>query len=410
MTPFLTAPAETPEAPSVPPMPDRLVASIEGAEPGPTTIFVAAIHGNEPAGYLALRRTLAELAAKRPRLRGRVHAVIGHRSAFALGVRMIDRDLNRAFGYRRSDDGPRLAPPDDAFAVEARERAELLALMKRLVDAGSPGHAVHVVDLHTFSAEGAPFSVFADTLRTRRYAACWPVPMILGLAESLRGTLIDYLTEIGCIAAVVETGRHDDPESAVRHESVIRLAIAAAGHLDAADLPELPADRERLAEAAAGTPAVLDVQARRGVDPEDGFRMRPGYRNFDPVDAGDLLADDARGPVRAERRGRILMPLYQAQGDDGYFIARPIGRAWLALSAALRRLGLPAVARRLPGIHEDPGRPGVLRVDRRVARFVAIDLFHLLGYRVVERDATHLVVARRHFDFHGPDRVAIETG
>ncbi|MBK6950183.1 MAG: hypothetical protein IPH16_20770 [Haliscomenobacter sp.] len=58
---------------------------------------------------------------------------------------------------------------------------------------------------------------------------------------------------------------------------------------------------------------------RHPVEPEDQFRMEPGFQNFDPVRIGQRLATDRNGPVLAKVDARILMPLYQAQGEDGFF-------------------------------------------------------------------------------------------
>jgi succinylglutamate desuccinylase len=40
------------------------------------------------------------------------------------------------------------------------------------------------------------------------------------------------------------------------------------------------------------------------------------------VHAGQLLAHDRRGELRAERDGILFMPLYQPLGDDGFFFGR----------------------------------------------------------------------------------------
>ena len=50
----------------------------------------------------------------------------------------------------------------------------------------------------------------------------------------------------------------------------------------------------------------------------------------------------------------------------------------------------------LPGISRHPDRPHTLRIDRRVARFYALQIFHLLGYRRLRiEDGTLLVTRRR---------------
>ena len=71
-------------------------------------------------------------------------------------------------------------------------------------------------------------------------------------------------------------------------------------------------------------PEVTRLRYVHHIRPGDGFRMRPGYRNFQPIDEGEHLADDAEGPVKACCQGLILMPLYQAIGSDGFFVVEAV--------------------------------------------------------------------------------------
>jgi succinylglutamate desuccinylase len=70
-----------------------------------------------------------------------------------------------------------------------------------------------------------------------------------------------------------------------------------------------------------GVPNLLDIVYRHGIGPEDDFRMRPGWRNLMPVAMLTPVADDRHGPVRSPLAGWMVMPLYQGQGADGFFIA-----------------------------------------------------------------------------------------
>lgn len=397
-----------PDAPS-PPRSPRVLAEHRGEAPGPLTIFVAAIHGNEPRGVEAVRRVFGDLAARRPRFRGTAVAILGNREAFVRGRRFVDSDLNRAFTFDLVDeegDGfvPRLRRLE---GTEAREREELLAAIREHVAALPEGAEAAVVDLHTFSGDGPPFCVFADTLRNRDFAAAWPLPRILGLPEEVPGTLAEFVTDAGLVGVVVETGRHDDPRAADLHAAVIRRTLEHAGHVGPGVLAEPGADVARLAEAVRGLPRQLDVQHRHPVDPEDRFRMRPGWATFDPVARGEVVADDARGEVASPRRGRMLLPLYQELGADGFFIARPIGERWLALSRWMRRLGVASAATLLPGVRHHERRPLALVVDRRIARWLALDVFHLLGFRRVASDRRRIVVSRRLHDRRPPPRMRL---
>ena len=379
--------------------------SLCGDAPGPTTVFIACMHGNEPAARQALQRIKTQLDNADAPMAGRVVAIIGNVRACETNQRFVDDDLNRLFRFTPGPQ-PQLHIASDTESVEYAEAVDLLAALQLIIDDTPPDQSVNVVDLHTFSGKGAPFLVLSDTLRNRRLAKCWPLPMVLGLAESLQGTLIDYLTACGCVCAVVETGQHDDPRSVDLHESVIRCALQHAGHIAAADAR---ADADALARASEHAPNVVDVQDRYGIAPGELFTMCPGFANFDRVRRGEHLADSNGQPVYAKRDGRMLLPLYQEQGEDGYFIARPIGRFWMRLSGLLRRLGISRFVSMLPGVRRHPTVAGALLVDRNVARWLAVDVFHLLGYRLIRERDEALIVSRHAWDLRAPDKIVLDV-
>jgi succinylglutamate desuccinylase len=68
----------------------------------------------------------------------------------------------------------------------------------------------------------------------------------------------------------------------------------------------------------------MRVEERHGIRPEDQFRMEPGFSNIEPIEAGQLLARDRSGEIRAREKGILFMPLYQGLGDDGFFTGRAL--------------------------------------------------------------------------------------
>ena len=56
--------------------------------------------------------------------------------------------------------------------------------------------------------------------------------------------------------------------------------------------------------------------------------MEPGFANFQPIERGQVLARDSQGAIEAPMKGWLLLPLYQGQGEDGFFIGRDVSSAW----------------------------------------------------------------------------------
>lgn len=242
------------------------------------------------------------------------------------------------------------------------------------------------------------FSVFTDSLPQRDFASTFPVPMIFGLEELVDGTLLNLLSTHGIVSLTIETGQHGEPEAVDRAEAAIWIAIVTAGLLPEERVPEVAAARERLSRDSTHVPRALEMRYRRDVHPEDGFRMKPGYRNFQSVARGEAVATDHRGEVLLKESGRLLMPLYQEQGEDGFFLVREFSTFWMGVSRFLRQSGASELAYLLPGVRRVPGTENEVVVDKRIARFFARQLFHLLGFRQLEDAGHQLVMRRRRFD------------
>jgi hypothetical protein len=367
----------------------RVIGHRTGGAPGRTLILVGGLHGNEPAGVEALRRVFARLPES-SELRGEVLAVAGNVSALERGVRYVDTDLNRGWWPESLDAG------DVPGSVEDAERRALLATMSPVLDR-APSAPI-VVDLHTTSGETPPFATLGDTLRNRRFAFAFPLPVVLGLEEQLAATFLEYVNNLGCVTVGFEGGRHEDPAAVDHLEAVSWIALVTAGIVRRHDVPP-PDPWAFLEDVSRGRPAVVEVLYRHAVPADRSFVMERGYRSFQEIRAGERLgAWVDGGPVLAPEAGRILMPLYQDQGDDGFFIIRDVRRAWLRLSAFLRRIGADRVAPALPGVRRHPYMAGAVVIDRRIARWYTVEVFHLLGFRRRIESGPELIMARRHFD------------
>jgi succinylglutamate desuccinylase len=232
------------------------------------------------------------------------------------------------------------------------------------------------------------------------------LPLILGLEEQVDGALLELLNNYGFVTMGVEAGRHDAPESADRHEAVLWLTIVEAGLLSAESVPGYERYRQLLIDAASGSPPVVEVRHRHPVTVREAFHMEPGFSNFMPIEKGQIVARDHDGPVRACEGGMILLPLYQGQGNDGFFICREVRPFWLKVSALLRFLRLSLIVHLLPGVRRDPQHPEVLILDTRRARVYPLEILHLLGFRKVRQDGVELVVTRRRYDLNPPSSIS----
>jgi hypothetical protein len=389
---------------------DRRIGKYGGEHPGPTVICVGGLHGDEPAALVALRRVFDRLEETRPAFRGELVAFAGNLEALRQHRRYVERDLNRIWMSERTEEmekalrGGAVPAPAD---VEDKEQWELFAVLDEAIRRARG--EVYFLDLHTSSAQGEPFVCIGDTLRNRSFAMSFPVPVILGLEECIDGSLLEYINNRGAITMGVEAGQHLEMSSADCHEAFIWLALVSAGNISIEDIPgsteDAPAGARHhklLQDASGHLPPILEVRYRHPVIEGERFVMEPGYRNFQSIHAGDKLATGRGGTVCAPESGRILLPLYQGLGSDGFFVTQDVRSIWLHVSTVLRRLRLGSVLPYLPGIRRCPERPACLLVDPRIARWLTMDVLHLLGYRKRRAEGDLLVVSRRQYDFRSP--------
>jgi len=367
-------------------------------------VLIGGMHGNEPAGPTAIARVLGDLEERRAPVLGRVVGLAANLGALEAGRRYLARDLNR--GWSQAEVAALLDPASGRDLPEDREQRELLrAIVPLIAQAREP---VVLLDLHSTSGESPPFTCLADVLRNRTVGLAFPLPVVLGIEEILDGTLLGYFCDLGHVAVAVEGGQSQDPRTLANHECAIWSTLVAVGALRAADVPELEARRARLREAAGSVPAVVAIRHRHLVREDDGFEMLPGFRSFMPVSKGQAVARDRSGEVRCPEDGLMLMPRYQGQGEDGYFLARAVSPFWLRLSAWLRRARLDRLVPLLPGVRRHPTEPDRFLVDPEVARWQVVNVFHLFGYRHVREVGDRLVFSRRRPGFRRLDALPPE--
>lgn len=371
---------------------EHLIGKFVSDTAGATLLVVGSVHGNEPGGTISLRKVSQQFENLRGKLRGRVYFLAGNTRALSRGVRFIGADLNRHWTSEN------LSKTDLQIAEDFEQR-ELCEIFGEIL--ATAKDEIYALDLHSTSANGLPFATVGDTMRNRRFAQKFPVTILLGIEEQLDGTMLEYLNNEGAVTFGFEGGQHTAPETAKNHEALVWLALVNSGILAETDAPDLAKHRENLAKAT-GKAKILEVRHREAIKPEDEFEMNPGFQNFDEIRRGQILAKNKNGEIKATESGLILMPFYQKQGEDGFFIGREVAPFWLWLSGVLRRLRFAEIVRVLPGVWRHPTDAESLVVNTQIARFFPLQIFHLLGFRKRRWRDNQLVISRRKHDWKSP--------
>jgi hypothetical protein len=372
---------------------ERFIGKIKGAHDGPTVIFTGGIHGNEPSGVFALKEVMEKLTPLQDKIHGNIYAISGNLWALERQERFEKEDLNRLWTKERMIKILEGKESELEQNADTKEQLEIFHEINRILQ--SESGPFFFLDLHTTSSDTIPFLTVNDTLLNRKFSLQFPVPIILGIEEYLDGPLLSYINHLGYIAVGFESGQHDALTSITNHVAFSMLAIETAGCLRQDEIPGFDDYLNLLEDQSLNIQNIFEITYRHGIHPKEEFKMYHGYSNFDSIHKGEALAKSNGESLLSDRSGRIFMPLYQDQGNDGYFIIRRTPYLFLQLSKIFRKIRLDKALVLLPGVRWETKERDTLIIRLRIARFFAKEFLHLLGYRSRMIDATHMYAKNR---------------
>ncbi len=321
---------------------DRTIGKHTGAarHGGPLLFVFGAMHGNEPAGPTAIAEVFSMLENEPFRnpffeFRGAMVGLVGHLRAFEKGLRFIEKDLNRIWSPDHVDAVLRSKKAD--LPPESLEMREILDTLKTEIDDRRPDE-IWLLDLHTTSARGGIFSIPSEDEGSLFLAREIHAPVVRDLLDGLENTTLHFFSKENfewaglfdglekrprsVVAVAFEAGQHFDPESASRSVAAVVQCLRAVGCVKKEDVEsQHEAVLRRFSD---GLPTETRLAHVHKIHAGDDFEMRPGFSNFQKIEKGQRLADDRNGPILAPIDAHILMPLYQKQGGDGFFLVEEI--------------------------------------------------------------------------------------
>ena len=306
---------------------ERLIGVFDEGHRGPLIIMLGGIHGNERAGITALEYLIKMLEVEHItnetfRFTGRLLAMKGNIKALKSGQRYINRDLNRMF--RNDLLQSVLTKNREERKDEEQELVEIIDLIKNSIADYHPDK-IFVLDLHTTTASGGIFTIINASSEALQIGLDLRAPVIEGFLDGVKGTILHYLNadnlHQNCTALCFEAGQHEDPLAVNRCIAAAVNFLSTVGAVEKMHIE--PRHHRILHEYAVGHPVHCRLIYTHKIMEGDRFLMEPGFKNFDDVQQGQLLAHDINGPVYAPSGGKLLMPHYQEQGEDGFFIVVP---------------------------------------------------------------------------------------
>lgn len=293
----------------------RKIADYSSGEDGPLVIAIGGIHGNEPAGVFAIHLIQERLRKHDLQIKGRFLGIAGNLKALESNTRFIDEDLNRLF---LEDRIKKIRHTKEPKNTEEQELLQIVRLLEREIQ---EEQEVFFVDCHTTSSETAPYISVNEYERSIKLADTFPLASVIGLERSIPGCSAEYLNKIGLHGFTVEGGQHEDFSSIENLEALIWMLLCQTGAIERkAGAHCFPHHYQLLSKNIIEGKKVYHLVQHYRIREDEDFSMKPGYINFEKVEKGEWLASNQREKIHAEYDGRILMPLYQSQGNDGFFL------------------------------------------------------------------------------------------
>lgn len=260
---------------------------LRGDLPGPTSVILAGVHGDERGGTEAFEALLPSLTIEK----GKVIFLYGNPLAIASNVRFVEANLNRMFRG------------DSTYTSEERNSYEY----KRAQELkGHLNNADALLDIHSsFVPKSRPFIIAEPN--SAHITQKLPFNLVVSGFDAVEPGGTDYyMNSIGKPGICVECGYLGDPSTRDSAKEIIVAFLSAQGHIS-----DKPKNNPK--------------QARCLVDfiymtKSDSFVLAKSFEDFETVAAGQIIGTDGGVPVIAERDGVILFARNREKSHDEGFL------------------------------------------------------------------------------------------
>lgn len=292
----------------------RIIGTYTSNNEGPLLFITAGVHGNEPSGVKALEKVFEQLNKAKPEIKGRVVGLMGNTSALEKGKRYRDEDLNRTWTEENLEKSPETS--------EQQEMKEIIEVLEGFPERDYTKR--YFLDCHTTSSESLPYISVQNVHDNDAWAHRFPGYKVRGFSDIVYGAIDHYMSRTGLTGFVFEAGQHTDKKSVENHEGMIWLNIQEACDLDLKKIGCYPDCVEKFTRQNAPDNKTFEIIHRYEIQEGETFEMEPGFENFQKIEKGVLLATSNGEEIRSQWDAYIFMPLYQSQGNDGFFIIEAV--------------------------------------------------------------------------------------
>ncbi len=265
------------------------IIEIDSCKPGPALAIFAGTHGNEMAGVYALQKLTPTL---NPTC-GKIYIAFVNPAAIQANSRMINKNLNRCFIIDNKGDFP-----------EDKRAIELMAVLDKC-DA--------LLDLHmSYGDTGEPFVICEDN--ALNLASKFDVGIIsTNWTKVEPGAADGYMFTQGKIGVCVECGPID--KSKEYTDFAVKTIFQFLEYFEV--LPKKVGFSKMSKRLIVANKSIYKMSNK--------FKIKNGYKNFDRLKTGEIIAVDDGVEYMAKKGECIIFPHYNARvGEEACVIGEEI--------------------------------------------------------------------------------------
>lgn len=263
------------------------IIELKGEAPGPTSIILAGVHGDELCGPLAFEKILPNLTIER----GQVFFGYGNPQAIEKNVRQLETNLNRMF---KSDED---LNEQDKNSYEYK-RAQFL---KIYLDQSSA-----LLDIHASSDPKSPPFIICEA-NGEETARCLPVNLVVSGFDKIEPGGTDYyMNKNGNIGVCIECGYRGDPTTSQTAETAIINFLISRGHITGS------------IETHKQSPIkIFNLYFSQ----TNHFRLAKDFADFTKIKSGEIIGLDGNKEIRAPKDCAILFAQNTNKiGDEAFLL------------------------------------------------------------------------------------------
>ncbi|HET8753431.1 MAG TPA: succinylglutamate desuccinylase/aspartoacylase family protein, partial [Salinimicrobium sp.] len=247
----------------------------------------------------------------KPDIKGTLVGLVGNLKALQKGKRFIEEDLNRTWIQENLEKNH----PD---THEQYEMFEIIEELNGILQ--KENTECYFIDCHTTSSDSLPYISVQEVGDNDAFAHKFPLHIVRGFSDIVNGSIDKFFSKKGFTGFTFEGGQHESKMTLANQETMIWLAMKEINELDFGEL----SINHNISEHFSGEQKTYKIIYRYGLERNDKFKMEPGFKNFEKISRGQLLAVKNGEPVKSEWDATIFMPLYQPQGNDGFFVIEEV--------------------------------------------------------------------------------------